>query len=137
MAFCGKCGTPINGGKYCPKCGSPVETKMNDTTGSVPIHTTSKSSKKGLWIKVLAGVAVVVLAILITSQFVGLSKEPCDWCGHTPSVAYQTSDGSEAYVCKECSKKCAWCGAKAKCHYENLLENIVFVCDDCYDDLAR
>ena len=25
MAYCGNCGSPINGGKFCPKCGASLE----------------------------------------------------------------------------------------------------------------
>lgn len=27
MDFCGKCGAPLNGGKYCAKCGAIIETE--------------------------------------------------------------------------------------------------------------
>lgn len=50
-------------------------------------------------------------------------------------MEYKTSDGSKAYVCKDCSKECALCGKKATKHYENMLGMVVFVCDDCYKEV--
>lgn len=52
-------------------------------------------------------------------------------------MEYKTSDGSKAYVCKDCSKECAWCGKKATKHYENMLGMVVFVCDDCYKEVKN
>lgn len=66
---------------------------------------------------------------------VKLVDEYCDWCGDSPSYAYETSDGSMSYVCPECSSECFFCGEKATRHYENLLGSMVFVCDDCYEDM--
>lgn len=60
--------------------------------------------------------------------------KPCDWCGKSPSIAYQVSDGSDSYVCKECSKKCALCGKKATKQSENMLGMAIFLCDDCYQE---
>lgn len=78
------------------------------------------------------------ISLVIFLCITGCSRtvdEPCDWCKSRPSVAYETSDGSEAYVCKECSKMCMICGdKKATKHGENLFGMILFVCDDCYDD---
>ena len=59
--------------------------------------------------------------------------EPCDWCGSSPSVAYELNDGSYSYVCKECSEFCFWCENKATIHYENLAGIMAFVCEDCYE----
>lgn len=132
MAFCGKCGAPLDGGKFCPKCGAPVESEQKHSATAV-----SKPSKKsGLWKKAVLGVAVVVAAIFIFTRFTSTVDEPCDWCRNKPSVAYKTSDGSYAYVCKDCSKECAWCGDKATKHYENLAGMMVFVCNDCYEEIA-
>lgn len=58
-------------------------------------------------------------------QLMSVSDKPCDWCGHSPTVAYKESDGSYSYVCKECRKKCAWCGKKATRHYENMMHKEV------------
>lgn len=70
-----------------------------------------------------------------TEDFVVTVDKPCDWCSNRPSVAYKTSDGSYAYVCRKCSKTCKLCGEKADRHYENLIGTMVFVCDDCYKGL--
>lgn len=37
-------------------------------------------------------------------QLMSVSDKPCDWCGHSPTVAYKESDGSYSYVCKDCRK---------------------------------
>lgn len=132
MAFCGKCGAPLDGGKFCPNCGTPVELEQNQATTAV----SHPSKKSGLWKKVVLGVAVVAVAIFIITRFTSTVDEPCDWCGDRPSTAYKVSDGSYSYVCKDCSKECAWCGDKATKHYENLVGMMVFVCNDCYEEIA-
>lgn len=43
MAFCGKCGTPIDGEKFCPNCGTPVESKGNEVVVATDSHTLKKS----------------------------------------------------------------------------------------------
>lgn len=134
MAFCGKCGAPLDGGKFCPNCGAPVESEQSQTT----VATASQTSKKmGLWKKLVVGVAVIAVAVFVITRFTATVDEPCDWCGSKPSVAYKMSDGSYSYVCKDCSKECAWCGDKATRHYENALGMMVFVCNDCYEDIAE
>ena len=133
MAFCGKCGAPLDEGKFCPNCGAPVELEQNQTTVTAFSH---KSKKLGRWKKVVLGVVVVAVALFIITRFTATVDEPCDWCGSRPSVAYKMSDGSYSYVCKDCSKECAWCGERATIHYENLLGMMVFVRDDCYEEIA-
>lgn len=134
MAFCGKCGTPINGERFCPKCGTPVESKGNEDV----VATDSQILKKaGLWKKVVLGGAAVVVALYVITRFTSTVDKPCDWCGNRPSVAYKMSDGSYSYVCKDCSKECAWCGARATKHYENIAGMMVFVCDDCYEEISE
>lgn len=131
MSFCGKCGTPMGEEKFCPNCGA--------VNGSYTArdNVVSKSPKlPGGKKKIITGGILLVAAIVIVWRLLAISNEPCDWCGSSPSVAYKTSDGSKAYVCRECSKKCAWCDNKATRHYENLLGMIVFVCDDCYEDVV-
>lgn len=83
--------------------------------------------------KRLISVLCVSIVFLCLAGCTHTVDEPCDWCGNSPSVVYKTSDGSDAYVCKECSKVCMYCGKKATKHYENLAGMITFVCDDCYD----
>ena len=132
MAFCGKCGAPLDEGKFCPNCGAPVEPEKSEAA----VTTVSRPPRKaGLWEKIVLGVAVLAVAIFVVTRFTSMSDEPCDWCGNSPSVAYKMSDDSYSYVCKDCSKKCAWCGEKATKHYENLAHMMVFVCDDCYEGL--
>lgn len=132
MAFCGKCGTPLGEGKFCPKCGAVNESVVNESV----VSTSDQTKKGGFAKKATAGVAVIAVLIFIITRFTSTVNEPCDWCGDSPSVAYELSDGSDAYVCKDCSKTCLWCGNKAKKHYENLLGTIVFVCNDCYEEAA-
>lgn len=74
------------------------------------------------------------LITVIVSGCGSVVDKPCDWCGKSPSVAYNTSDGSKSYVCKDCSKNCAICGKKATKHSENMLGMVIFMCDDCYKD---
>jgi len=134
MAFCGKCGTPLDGGEFCPNCGASVESEQSQTT----VATAFQASKNPrLWKKVVVGVAVVAIAIFVITRFTATVDEPCDWCGSKPSIAYKMSDGSYSYVCKDCSKECAWCGDKATRHYENALGMMVFVCNDCYEEIAE
>lgn len=82
---------------------------------------------------ILAVIGIVVLFRLLSNSHT--VDKPCDWCGKSPSVAYETSDETESYVCDDCSKVCTWCGEKAVRHYENGIGMIVFVCDDCYKDI--
>lgn len=135
MAFCGKCGAPLDGGKFCPNCGAANEAE-NDQSTSVnrPKKSHKSGSKKKIAVGVI-GVIVVAIAVLAITQFTATVDEPCDWCGDSPSIAYELSDGSYSYVCKECSQNCALCGEKATKHYENMLGMIVFVCGDCYEEL--
>lgn len=130
MAFCGRCGTPLDGGKFCPNCGAPVKPEQNKTSGGV------HPPKTKPFRKLIFGVAIVLILVFIITRFTSVVDVPCDWCGNRPSVAYKTSDGSSAYVCKECSKKCAFCENKATKHYENLLGMMVFVCNDCYKEIT-
>lgn len=130
MAFCGKCGTQLNGEKFCPKCGALNESMVNSTQGK-------RSFANQIWKKAIVVLVVIAIGAFIIPRFMATVNEPCDWCGDSPSVAYKLSDGSYAYVCKECSKNCALCGEKASKHYENLLGMIVFVCDDCYEDVQQ
>lgn len=85
--------------------------------------------------KIAIGAIVFVIGGWIISRFVVTVDKPCDWCSNRPSIAYKTSDGSYAYVCRKCSKTCKLCGEKADRHYENLIGTMVFVCDDCYKGL--
>lgn len=132
MAFCGKCGASLDGGKFCPSCGTPVELEQSQT---IAVTERQTLKRMGLWKKVVVGVAVIAVAIFVITRFNTTVDEPCDWCGKKPSVAYKMKDGSYSYVCKDCSKKCAWCGDKATKHYENGLSMMVFVCDDCYEEI--
>lgn len=134
MAFCGKCGAPLDGGSFCPKCGAANESENNESVASV---VPPKLPKAGLWKKRVVGGAVIVVVIFAITRFTATVDEPCDWCGDSPSVAYKMSDGSYSYVCKECSEKCAWCGEKATKHYENLAGMMVFVCNDCYSEISE
>ncbi len=132
MAFCGNCGEPIGNGKFCPKCGKQISDTVS--TGDI-MEITSKKPKK--FPKMLIGIIAVLAVVVVISLMPRTVDEPCDWCNHRPSMEFKTSDGSMAYVCKDCSKECAWCNKKATKHYENMLGMIVFVCDDCYDEVVN
>lgn len=84
----------------------------------------------------IVGIALVVAIVLTIALIPHTVDKSCDWCGRRPSVAYKTSDGSMAYVCKNCSSKCALCGKKAEKHYENLVGTFVFVCNNCYKQVT-
>ena len=82
-----------------------------------------------------AAVSAMVLYLVLNKWAVDM---PCDWCRKRPSVAFETSDGSEAYVCRDCMKTCMICEKKrAVKHYENLAGMIVFVCEDCYREISQ
>lgn len=132
MVLCGKCGAPINGGKFCSKCGTPIKESSEVSRVELTLNKKNKYAKK-LFVGIAIAI-IVVIAIFIVPHTV---NEPCDWCNHRPSMEFKTSDGSKAYVCKDCSKDCAWCNKKATKHYENMLGMIVFVCNDCYKDVVN
>lgn len=80
----------------------------------------------------IAGSCMLIAAIAAGCDGKTVDK-PCDWCGKSPSVAYQVKDGSNSYVCKKCSEICALCGKKATKQGENLLGMAIFLCSDCYE----
>ena len=132
MAFCGKCGAPLGEGKFCPKCGAIIGNEKNEEMNR---NSDSKVSKPKSWKKIMIVIIALVIGGVVISKVTPTVDKPCDWCSNKPSVAYKTSDGSYAYVCRKCSKTCKLCGEKADRHYENLIGTMVFVCDDCYKGL--
>lgn len=132
MAFCGNCGAFVEKGKFCPKCGIQISDAASVAN---VVGTTNKRPNKHP--KVLLGIAVVLVVIAVIALMPHAVDKPCDWCNHRPSMAFKTSDGSMAYVCKDCSKECAWCNKKATKHYENALGMIVFVCNECYKEVVN
>ena len=88
------------------------------------------------YIAIAAAVVAVCIIILCYILIPHTVNEPCDHCNRRPSVAFDTSDGSKAYVCLECMKTCMHCGRRRPTHhYENMLGTIIFVCDDCYKEV--
>ena len=134
MAFCGNCGSPINGGKFCPKCGASLE-QMSIQKDAVYPSTFNQKPPSRI-VGIIGALVVAVVLMLVLTKKSSLANEPCDYCNRSPSMAFETSDGSMAYVCKECSKECMICHKKATKHYENLIGTIVFVCDDCYKEVT-
>lgn len=132
MAFCGNCGAPVGEGKFCPKCGEQISDIVSTT--NIRGITRKKFSK---FFKMLIGIIAILVVVVVIVLIPHTVDEPCDWCSHRPSMAFKTSDGSMAYVCKDCSKECALCYKKATKHYENLLGMIVFVCNDCYKEVVN
>lgn len=132
MEYCGNCGAPMDEGRFCPKCGSP-----KSGTQSTFVASSIENKKTGNKKKVFVGVASVILILFVIIKMPHMVDKPCDWCDHRPSVEYKTSDGSKAYVCKNCSKNCALCDKKATKHYENMLGMVVFVCNDCYKQVTN
>ncbi len=85
--------------------------------------------------KALSLIIVGTLIVTGVIALAGCSKtvdEPCDWCGGSPSIEYDTSVGV-AYVCEECSSNCFFCDKKATTHYENMMGGVNFVCQDCFE----
>ncbi len=74
--FCTKCGSKIEEGKkFCTKCGALLGADKGDTVKPdimQPETKTKKSSKKGLYIGIAAGVSVAVAGILAVLFFVVL-----------------------------------------------------------------
>lgn len=138
MAYCGNCGTQIKGGKFCPKCGSPIGDMLDDENDKTPLATGQKSQNKHSRSVIGVIVALIIGVLLVFMVFFKphLVNQSCDYCHRSPSMEFETSDGSKAYVCKECSKECMICHKKATKHYENLIGTIVFVCDDCYKEVT-
>lgn len=131
MNFCGNCGASVEQGKFCPKCGIKIH---DDVSATNMVKTTKKGNKHS---KMLLGILAVFVVIVVMVLMPHPVDKPCDWCNDRPSMAYKTSDGSMAYVCKDCSKGCTWCDKKATKHYENMFGMIVFVCDDCYEEAVN
>lgn len=65
IAFCGKCGASLDGGKFCPKCGAPVELEQSQAATAVAYP----SKKSGVWKKWFFGIAVVAIAIFMITRF--------------------------------------------------------------------
>ena len=87
------------------------------------------------FVKIFVEISVLGILLSFTSAC-GTYDEDCAWCGDTPTKKYKTSNGSDCYVCKDCSSECMLCGDKATKHYTNMLDLEMFVCDDCYDDVV-
>lgn len=133
MGYCGKCGEKIEkGANFCGKCGAVVEKEQSEHVYDV---IAPKNNSARVWKIIIPGLIVGVIVIWGFMQLMSVSDKPCDWCGHSPTVAYKESDGSYSYVCKECRKKCAWCGKKATRHYENKMHKEVFVCEETYKEM--
>lgn len=112
--------------------------RINSFRGKKPDVFNKLSSLKGFQKKYVAILAAVITCgIILIAIFSNRPvNSPCDWCHRIPSVEFKTSDGSKAYVCKECMKRCMICSNKrATHHYENYFGMIVFVCDDCYREV--
>ena len=43
MAFCGKCGAPLEEGKFCPNCGAPVGSENSETAVTTISHLPRKT----------------------------------------------------------------------------------------------
>ena len=82
-----------------------------------------------------AALIAMVLYLVLNRWAVDM---PCDWCRKRPSVAFETSQGSKAYVCRNCMKICMICEKnRAVKHYENYAGMIVFACEDCYREMSQ
>lgn len=103
MGYCGNCGEKIEkGANFCGKCGAVVEKEQSEHVYDV---IAPKNTSARVWKIIIPSLIVGVIVIWGFMQLMSVSDKPCDWCGHSPTVAYKESDGSYSYVCKECRKK--------------------------------
>lgn len=111
----------------------PVEQLAVVTAESV----VTDSDKHSAWVKLaIVGGCLLLVLLLFTGGFGPcLVSEECDYCGRSPSYAYEVSTGY-SYVCDHCRQTCMWCGRrKATKHWENGLHMMIFLCDRCADPL--
>lgn len=132
MEYCGNFGAHMDEGRFCPKCSSPKSGTQSTFVASSMENKNTRKKKS-----VFVGVAFVILVLFVIIKMPHMVDKPCNWCDHRPSMEYKISDGSKAYIYKNCSKNCALCYKKAKKYYENMLGIVVFVCDDCYKQVTN
>ena len=49
MPFCGKCGAPLDGGKFCPNCGAKTESTPLVTDDAAAINSPKKTGGKRIF----------------------------------------------------------------------------------------
>lgn len=101
MAYCGKCGAQIESGEFCPQCRTSQNMNMNQTRNE------GKPSKTtGVLMKVLLTVCLLAALSFGIHNITSVSKQPCDWCGDSPSTVYKTSDGGKVkHMCAKSVEK--------------------------------
>jgi len=86
MGYCGNCGEKIEkGANFCGKCGAVVEKEQSEHVYDV---IAPKNNSARVWKIIIPSLIVGVIVIWGFMQLMSVSDKPCDWCGHSPTVAY-------------------------------------------------
>jgi hypothetical protein len=102
---CTNCGTKLEpGAQFCSNCGTPV-------AGSAVPGAPPRKSRRGLWIKILAGVAVFIVAVValalyltadliepIDRQIAALRAGDLDAAYAETSIAFQEATSKEKFA---------------------------------------
>lgn len=85
--FCGKCGAPLDGGRFCPNCGAAI---ANSASDDYVIKKTSQSAKGGKK-KIVPLIAIILVVVIISFLVANMasSNEPCMYCGDSPTKKYE------------------------------------------------
>lgn len=87
--------------------------------------------------RMILALCLAMMGMLLCSCSGGYtSNENCVYCGWEPTKKFQTINGTDCYVCKECSTTCFFCGDRASENYTNGFDEVMFVCDACYADIV-
>ena len=87
MGYCGNCGEKIEkGANFCGKCGAVVEKEQSEHVYDV---IAPKNNSARVWKIIIPSLIVGVIVIWGFMQLMSVSDKPCDWCGHSPTVAYK------------------------------------------------
>ena len=65
MPFCGKCGAPLDGGKFCPNCGAKTESTPLVTGGAAAINSPKKTGGKRRMAIIAAVIAAIAIAVIL------------------------------------------------------------------------
>ncbi|MEM0529233.1 MAG: zinc ribbon domain-containing protein [Candidatus Pararuminococcus gallinarum] len=65
MPFCGKCGAPLDGGKFCPNCGAKTESTPLVAGGAAAINSPKKTGGKRRMAIIAAVIAAIAIAVIL------------------------------------------------------------------------
>ena len=65
MPFCGKCGAPLDGGKFCPNCGAKTESTPLVTDDAAAINSPKKTGGKRRMAIIAAVIAAIAIAVIL------------------------------------------------------------------------